>query len=86
MWHMTGSLVKAKRTEPKFELLPTIHCQGDRLLHLSSAKKIDYLREKGKKILEKQQNPDFLHDIIHNIHDQCQVIQCTQKQENMTHS
>lgn len=66
MWHMTGSLVKAKRTEPKFELLSTIHCQGDRLLHLSSAKKIDCLREKGKKILEKQQNPDFLHDIIHN--------------------
>lgn len=55
---------------------------------LSSVKKIDYLKEKGKKkiLRETEQDPHFLHDIIHSIHDQCETVQCTQKQENMMDS
>ena len=72
-------LRQKKKTKPKFELLFTIHCQGNR----NSARKIDCSSEKEKEFLgETEQNPNFLRGIIHSIHGQCQSIPCTQKQEN----
>lgn len=82
MGHIPSSSVKAKRTEAKFELYSLYIVGETGFCSLSLVKKIDCLKEKEKKMLrETEQDPHFLHDIIHSIHDQCEIIQCTQKQE-----
>lgn len=58
--HIPSSSVKAKRTEPKFELYSLYIVGETGFCSLSSVKKIDCLKEKEKKILERDRTGSTL--------------------------